>query len=103
MGFTKWITRKGITGIKAREVGRAYCDMQKTHPQLTPEEICRLVIKKYIGELESFAWCGGLALLADGLVDEAQGFHSKTLDIKYMERCVIVEEMTKLGVPKEVI
>lgn len=43
MGFTKWITRKGITGILARDVGNKYQMIHQLFPQLNPNEVSRVV------------------------------------------------------------
>lgn len=114
MGFTEWITRKGITGIKAREVGKYFIQLQKENPNVTPGKVRDSVINyfldKYNLQNSKFGFQEiGLERLTNILVDDAQkvgGINvgvNKKLEFIILEGRVITEELEKLGVPKEVI
>ena len=106
MGFTKWVTKKGITGGKAREVGELYRVLQAKDPRMSALQISHLIMKHYTGESAPSDYPVSLGFLVECLVDQAQEatmIGRKTEEIKLMEREVVQEEMTKMGVPMSVI
>jgi len=107
MGFNKWITKKGITGKIAREVGDWYCARQRANPHMAPMQIAdMLIIKNSPGGDRRMDCTVSLLRLVDALVDQAQAgglIGRKSLEIRMIEREVIKEELQKKGVPDEVI
>lgn len=114
MGLTEWITRKGITGIKAREVGKYYIQIQRQNPNVTPGELRDFVIDYFLDKYDlhnpSFTLQAlGLERLTNILVDQAQSVGcinagaNKKIEMRILEARVITEELEKLGVPQEVI
>lgn len=124
MGLTKWVTKKGITGIVAREVGNRYRMIHELIPGLNPHQVASIVTSLYVKhnginpqftideiakEAEELRSIHGkdatpnvnLYLLVDNLVSMAQNLNrAKLNEIIVLEYEVISEELAKLGVPK---
>lgn len=124
MGLTKWITKKGITGTVAREVGNRYRMIHESLPGLNPHQVASIVTTLYVkhksinpqftiheiaNEAVELRHTQGddatpnvnLYLLVDGLVSMAQKqTQPKANEIIVLEYEVISEELAKLGVPK---
>jgi len=105
-GFNRWITKRGISGQKAREVAKKYREIQSEYPQMTPVQIAHQVINIYTGEARHPDDPVSLGLLVKVLVDVAQeGFliGKKNWDIVEMEKEVVEQELTKMGLPMHII
>ena len=101
--FNRWVTRKGITGQTARKIGNSYQLNQRKYPEMSPLEISHVVITELTGSIPDKNSPESLANVAKILVMMVQISHKKPLLIEVMEDEIVVEELTKMGVPMSVI
>lgn len=102
MKFRKWITRRGITGITSREVGKFYVGLKKQNPQMEPRQLAAQVCSHFSS---GYSCHGNLRILIEHLVRVKQGrlFDDRPGAVMVLEMEVIEEELAKLGVPKDVV